>query len=217
MGIPKIIFQTFKNKELPFMARLMQHWHKWLNPDYRYEFYDDKRILEFVTSVYEPSISNAYARLDIGAAKADFFRYLALFHFGGVYLDLDAYMTKPLDKFIQTTDQAIITKERNEGIFAQYALVFSAQHPILKKCIETICDNIEQQKHLYDIHKLTGPSVFTYAVNWYLQQNPNDTSTRIFSIDYNGYIKPKYWLHRGLFSKREKWQKAQASRPAVKA
>ena len=198
------------------MSKLMVTWLKWLNPAYRYEFYDDERILQFIKATYPSSIFEAYTKLDIGAAKADFFRYLALFHFGGVYLDLDAYVTRRLDKFIDADDKAVITMERNAGIFAQYALVFSPKHPILEKCIETICNNIQQKLHVNDIHKLTGPSVFTDAVNWYVQQYPNDANTRIFGTDYNGYIKPKYWLHSGLFSKREKWQTAQQTRSAVK-
>lgn len=198
------------------MTRFMVWWLKRLNPEFRYEFYDDERIEQFVAKEYPGQVAEAYFKLDIGAAKADFFRYLVLYRFGGVYMDMDAYCTKPIDSMVNDSDTAIITAERNEGIYAQYALLFAPQHLILKDCIETICFHISERMHLHDIHKLTGPSVFTDAVNRYQKENPDDKTTRILGVDYNGVIKPKYWLHAGLFSKREKWQTAQQSRPAVK-
>jgi mannosyltransferase OCH1-like enzyme len=214
MSIPKVIYQTYKNKNVPMLTRFFIRLMQWRNPQYRYEFYDDNRIDAFFQSEFEPSVYQAYKRIDIGAAKADFFRYAVLYQYGGVYLDIDGYTTRNLDHMIQPDDAAIITQERNPGIFAQYALVFEKKHPMLKCCIDKLLDNIENNRYSNDIHKLTGPSVFTDAVNECIQQGKG--KYRIFGVDYEGYLKSKHLLHAGLFVKREKWQKAQQARPALK-
>jgi mannosyltransferase OCH1-like enzyme len=214
MAIPKVIYQTYKNENVPALTRFFIWLMKTRNPQYRYEFYDDKRIDTFFQAEFDESVYKSYKRIDIGAAKADFFRYALLYKYGGVYLDIDGYTVRNLDDMIRPDDAAIITKERNPGIFAQYALVFAQGHPILKLCIDKILDNIEHDRYASDIHKLTGPSVFTDAVNEYIQQGNKDY--RIFGVDYEGFLKSKHLLHAGLFVKREKWQKAQQARPALK-
>lgn len=214
MAIPKIIYQTYKNKDIPLTTRFYIQCMKWVNPQYRYEFYDDQRIDAFFKAEFDDKTYKAYKRLDIGAAKADFFRYAVLYKFGGVYLDLDGYTFRNLDKMIKPDDSAIITKERNPGVLAQYALVFEAGHPILKTCIEKILDNIENDRHVNDIHQLTGPTVFTGAVNKYIAEG--HTNYRMFGVDYEGFLNGKHLLHGGLFVKRERWVKAQKTRSALK-
>ena len=215
MPIPKVIYQTYKNKNVPTLTRFFIRLMKWRNPQYRYEFYDDNRIDTFFKEEYGESVYQAYKRIDIGAAKADFFRYAVLYKFGGVYLDIDGYTTRNLDDMIKPDDAAIITEERNPGILAQYALVFEAGHPMLKRCVDKILDNIEHDRFADNIHKLTGPTVFTEAVNECIAEGKG--KYRFFGIDYEGFLRSKHLLHAGLFVKREKWQKAQLVRPALKA
>jgi mannosyltransferase OCH1-like enzyme len=215
MSIPKIIYQTYKNADVPALTRFFIRLMKWRNPQYRYEFYDDARIDAFFKAEYGEDVFKAYKRIDIGAAKADFFRYAVLYKFGGVYLDIDGYTIRNLDDLIQPDDAAIITMERNPGIYAQYALIFEAGHPIMKRCVDKVLDNIEHDRYANDIHKLTGPTVFTDAVNECIAEGKG--KYRIFGIDYEGFLKSKHLLHAGLLVKREKWQKAQQSRPALKA
>ena len=89
----------------------------------------------------------------------DFWRYLALYKYGGVYLDMDSSIEKPLDDLIKPEDEAIITAEGNSGLYVQWALIFSKGHPILKKTIDLVVTNIKNNNHPNDIHKMTGPNV----------------------------------------------------------
>ncbi|MEO6149555.1 MAG: glycosyltransferase, partial [Mucilaginibacter sp.] len=117
MAIPKYIFQTFKTKKLPLITR----WHIWnmkrQNPEYEYFLYDDEDIQEFFKKEFPEAYLKAYNQLTIGAAKADFFRYAILYKKGGVYLDIDSGMSKPLKYLIQPDDVALISKERHVGLF----------------------------------------------------------------------------------------------------
>jgi inositol phosphorylceramide mannosyltransferase catalytic subunit len=89
MPIPKIIYQTYYSNKLPIITKFFIWWMRKRNPDYKYEFFDDARIDNFLKTEYPPDFFKAYQKLAIGAAKADFFRYAVLYKTGGVYVDID--------------------------------------------------------------------------------------------------------------------------------
>lgn len=215
MSIPKIIHQTFKSKDLPFITK----WHisrfKKRNPDYIYEFYDDARIEKFLAEEFEPEILKLYRRLNIGAAKADFFRYAVLLKKGGVYVDIDSSIKGSLNDFINPTDSAIISEEKNPGLFVQWALVYEAGHPFLKQVLELVCDNIRYNKYPHDVHRMTGPTAYTEAIQQCLAKNPA-VNYRILGIDYNGHLKFKYPLSKLLYEKGEHWKKMQLTKPVLR-
>ena len=79
MAIPKTIYQTYKSASLPWVTS----WHinrmRRRNPEYDYQFYDDRRIDSFIEEHFDAEILDLYKRINIGAAKADFFRYAVLY------------------------------------------------------------------------------------------------------------------------------------------
>ncbi|MES2828559.1 MAG: glycosyltransferase [Bacteroidota bacterium] len=215
MSIPKIIHQTFKSSSLPaltkwYIARFRQN-----NPEYSYEFYDDKRVENFLFKEFEPAVIDAYKKIQIGAAKADFFRYAILMKKGGVYLDIDGYIYGKLSNFIKEGDKAIISKERNPNLYVQWALVFEPNHPFIVKTLEMVLKNISENRFPNDVHKMTGPSVYTEAVSACLKENP-DISYKLLGVDYNGHLKFKYPLSKLLYQKGEHWKKAQLSKTVLR-
>ena len=170
--IPKKIYQTWFTKTLPsgvkdYVSHMMS-----LNPSYDYELYDDDDIFYFIKENYERDVLSAYEKLEIGAAKSDFWRYLVLYKNGGVYLDLDSHIYKSLDDLIKENDEAIISREGSEdnphyddhgGIFVQWCLIFNAGHPILEKTFKKCVYNIKNQT-TQNIWHLTGPSVYSSAI-----------------------------------------------------
>ncbi|WP_442589792.1 glycosyltransferase family 32 protein [Pedobacter sp. AW31-3R] len=215
MSIPKIIHQTFKTSGLPLITR----WHiskfRKRNPEYAYEFYDDERIEQFIADEYNEEILQLYRKINIGAAKADFFRYLILFKKGGIYLDIDSSISGKLKDFIQPNDSAIISSEKNPGVFVQWALIFEANHPFLNRTIELVCENIRKNTYPHDVHQMTGPSVYTKAIQECLKKSP-DIPYRILGIDYNGHLKFKYPMSKLLYQKGEHWKKAQLIKPVLR-
>jgi mannosyltransferase OCH1-like enzyme len=216
MSIPKIIHQTFKNKNLPFVTR----WHiaRFLKrtPDYKYEFYDDERIEFFLKDEYDQETFKLYKRLNIGAAKADFFRYAVLYKKGGIYLDIDSGINGLLKDFIMPDDVAIITREGNPELFAQWALIYASGHPFLQKTMEMVKHNIVSNKYPNDVHKMTGPTVYTEAINASLALNPS-IPYRILGTDYEKHFKVKYNLGKFfLYKKGDHWKTKQLTTPVLK-
>jgi Mannosyltransferase OCH1 and related enzymes len=216
MAIPKIIHQTFKTSALPFITR----WHitnfRRKNPGYKYEFYDDERVEAFLGKEFEPGIFRSYKRLNIGAAKADMFRYAILYKRGGVYLDIDSGINDKLDSFINPDDKAIITYEGHPSFYAQWALIYDAGHPFLKRTLEKIVENISLNKYPNDVHRMTGPAVYTEAINECLEKDPA-IPYRLLGTDYNGHLKVKYPLGKFfLYKKGEHWKKQQQVKSLLK-
>ncbi len=217
MAIPKNIFQTFKTSDLPWITRFYIWRMRQKNPNWNYEFYDDNRILDFFKTEFPSEYLKAYKNLTIGAAKADFFRYAILYRKGGMYLDIDSYDNSPLDKFLKDDDVAIVSHEGNPGLYCQWALISDKDHPFLKRTLEKVLDNIQTHRYPNDVHKTTGPTVYTEAVNEVLKENP-ETPHRFLGTDFMGHLKFKYKLGRiFLYGKKsEHWKKKQLSQDIIK-
>jgi mannosyltransferase OCH1-like enzyme len=235
--IEKNIFQCYWNRSGNPLINDLINKHKSMNPDYNYYLYDDKDMDEFVNKYYNGEISECYNKLNITVAKSDFWRYLVLYKYGGVYLDMDSSIEKPLNELIKEEDQAIITEEGNPYNYVQWALIFSKEHPILKKTIELICDNIKNNRYPNDIHKMTGPDIYTKAINEIHKElfnnnlnhkdlnykdrkntdityTKNNISYRIYGIDYNGYFTYKHEYNHLLIGTR--WYREQKKKSVLK-
>ena len=189
MPIPKRIYQTWKTKNLPWGIKDVIKNMMELNPTYTHYLYDDDEINNFVLDNYPGEIFEAYNMLNIGAARADLWRYLILYKYGGIYLDIDAAILKPLDTLIKRDDSAIITREMFEGLFNQWILIFKKGHPLLKEVITQCIFNIKNKSSNNILH-LTGSTVITNIINKFLI-SPNlniniwNTSDEILEKEFN--------------------------------
>src|SRR5260221_11127306 len=96
---PKTIWQTMKTNAVPPKMRdLVDSWIK-LNPEYKYNFVDNEEIRKVIRSHF-PDYLRAFEKMNHGASKADLWRYLVMFKYGGVYADVDCICLKPLRQWI---------------------------------------------------------------------------------------------------------------------
>ncbi|SUX43696.1 glycosyltransferase family 32 protein [Chryseobacterium indoltheticum] len=217
MAIPKQIFQTFKTDKLPWLTKF--HIKRMLkkNPEYEYHFYDDNRIQTFFKNEFPPEYLKAYNRLTIGAAKADFFRYAILYKKGGVYLDVDSGINKPIKKFIREDDVALVTDEIPQTYYVQWGLAYAAGHPFLQRTLEMVMDNIKNNPYPHNVHKTTGPTVYTDAVKACLNEDPT-IQHRFMGPHYDNNMQFKYKLGKFfLYSdKSEHWKRKQLTQNIIK-
>ena len=94
MRIPKIIIQTWKNRDLPPYYKKTQNLIFRNNPDYRYIFFDDNDILKFVKDRY-PAFQDTLKKFKRKIQVIDFFRLLAVYEYGGFYFDMDVEVIDP--------------------------------------------------------------------------------------------------------------------------
>ena len=216
MAIPKVIYQTFKSNDLPFITRWHINRFRKNNKDYQYEFYDDQRIESFFLEEFGAEILSYYKRINIGAAKADMFRYAVLLKKGGIYIDIDSDIKGSLNDIIKKEDKAIISLEKNPDLFVQWALIYEPNHPFLQRTLDKVIDNIKVNRYPNDVHKMTGPSVYTEAINECLSESA-DIPYRIMGTDYNGCLKFKYRFSKFLYDKGEHWKKKQLTIPVLRS
>lgn len=191
MAIPRIIHQTVPDKTnmhqvfLDNVSRL-----KSLNENWDHHLYDDREIRAFILDSYGSEMVGYYDRINplYGAARADFFRYLLLYKFGGVYLDIKSTATKSLDEVLNSNDAYLLSHWRNkrgqrfegwgmyypecgpDGEYQQWHIVASAQHPFLEAVIQRVRRNIDNYDLVKDgvgkagVIKITGPTAYTLAI-----------------------------------------------------
>jgi hypothetical protein len=99
MRIPKRLIQTARSTDLPLLIQAAVANVRLLNPDYEYAFFDDRQVEEFVEGNY-PEYVEVFRSFKFRIQRYDFFRYLAVYHFGGFYLDLDVFLASGLSPLL---------------------------------------------------------------------------------------------------------------------
>lgn len=82
--IPKVIHQTYINRDMDVEYYETCMINKNMNPEYEYKFYTDNDIRKYIKDNF-PEYLKAYDKLIPGAYKADLFRYLVLYKEGSLY------------------------------------------------------------------------------------------------------------------------------------
>ncbi len=190
--IPKMIYQTCRSQnDLPSEVIENINLLRRVNASWGYKLYEDKDIEPFIEDAYGPQILKFYRKINpvYGAAKADFFRYLLLYYYGGVYLDIKSTTKYPLDEMLLPDDKYILSHwqnqvgERYEGFgliidgksvddreFQQWHVIATAGHPFLRSVIETVLQNIDRydswkfKTGFKGVHATTGPWTYTKAI-----------------------------------------------------
>src|SRR5262245_51589591 len=89
--VPRRIIQTAKSGDMPLIQRAAVANVRLLNPDFEYLFFDDARVEEFIDAEF-PQYRPVFDAFPARIQRYDFFRYLAVYHFGGFYLDTDVFL-----------------------------------------------------------------------------------------------------------------------------
>lgn len=115
--IPRIILMTVASVDeaLTNYGHLMEQW--WLrNPEYAYVLLSDADCEAFLQACCSIEERTAYAVLKTGPSRADLFRAIWMRDIGGVYVDQDSILTKPLRDVIPASAPLVTHKpSRSQG------------------------------------------------------------------------------------------------------
>lgn len=190
MLIPRLIHQTTASRRAlttPFIANLERM--RQLNPGWTISVFDDDDCLDFISASFDREMLRTYRALNprYGAARADLFRYLLLYHLGGVYLDIKSSATIPLDDALQPDEHYLLSHWDNAprrpfagwgvhpetpfpGEFQQWHIVAAPRHPFLEHVIRHVQRNILSYDPARDgtgkraVLRVTGPIAYTTAI-----------------------------------------------------
>jgi mannosyltransferase OCH1-like enzyme len=172
--IPSILHQTAERGA--FSEPTISYVSSWrrLNPGLKYQFFDDRARREFIAEVF-PRYLNTYDSFAFGIQRADFFRYLAVYHFGGLYCDTDMECLQPFDTFFSLKGLVLsietrLTHQRQRELSYRHPFqiancIFAAEprHPFLLGLIEQVVALIASRppQTLENVEDLTGPRHLT--------------------------------------------------------
>ena len=190
------LFQTWNTEKLNKKVLKLQKKMLKKNPYLKYNFFNDIDMNNSVEQNFDLNIIRNFTKIKHIVAKSDFWRYLMLYKFGGIYLDIDSLIIGKLDQNLIEKNSGIITFEPNNKYFLQWSLIYDKNHPVLEKCIENIIHNMDKQLYKHDIHSLTGPKLYTKSVIEILKENSIEfedlinfeTNNQFMKIDLGKYL-----------------------------
>lgn len=207
-GVPRVIYQTWFTDRLAPCVQAQQRAMMLNNPGFEHRIFDDDAMEAYVHANAGQRTAQAFDALTIGAQKADLWRYIVLYCNGGIYLDMDSNITRPLSELLRADDQVIVSREGSKaaqsGDLTQWMLIFRAGHPVLRAVINAAVDDILKQGPAHSHERVsvqTGPKAFTTAVQQHLRLGSRAVSSlsdgrhadiRIYGYDYSPW---GVWKH----------------------
>ena len=171
--IPKIILQTWKTREIPEQWQSAVESVKTTHPDYKYILWTHETMAEFVKSTY-PDFYPTYLNYKYDIQRCDAFRYLVLYKYGGIYLDLDIVCKKNLDSLL-TYDLVFAKSPNISATYTNSFFMAAPHHLFLSYCIEQLPmyerSFVYFGKHNHIMHS-TGPLFLTKMLS-NLKKNQN--------------------------------------------
>lgn len=99
--IPGRLIQTWRDGDLPLLARAAAANLRALNPAFDYLFFDDRDVERFVRREFPQHVS-VFEGFPVRIQRYDFFRYLAVFRCGGFYFDLDVFLASGVQELMSS-------------------------------------------------------------------------------------------------------------------
>lgn len=103
--IPRIIHQTWKTTDVP------AHWNhtvesvrRWNQNQFEYHVWTDNEMHEFVRREYPSLYQNTFIKYPLNIQRVDAFRYIILYHMGGVYIDMDNGCRQSFESLLYTLE-----------------------------------------------------------------------------------------------------------------
>ena len=144
-SIPKRIIQTDKVVSRSLRTRAMVSNIRLLHPDYEYLFFDDQAVEDFIDREF-PQYRAVFDGFRFPIQRFDFFRYLAVYRYGGFYFDMDVLLASTVSDLLDsgcvfpfeglTFSHLLRTQYKMDWEIGNYAFGAAPGHPFLKAIIE---------------------------------------------------------------------------------
>lgn len=167
--IPKIIHQVWSGIDGPLPVHFRELGETWKRdyPEWRYEFWDNERMNQFIHDFY-PHFWEIYNEFPYNIQRWDAIRYLILAKTGGMYVDFDYESIKPLDEALKEKTCCFASEPIEHlnifgrNIYINNALMMSIpNHPFMNEIIQKVFTQENQNggytSKMEEVLKTTGP------------------------------------------------------------
>jgi inositol phosphorylceramide mannosyltransferase catalytic subunit len=173
--IPKIIHQIWLQGEQQIPMNLQPYYdgcHS-INDDFQHMFWDEDKITDLIRKEFGERYLELFRYYKVPAQRADFARYMILYIYGGIYLDMDTICKKNLSFFLNTRFfftpthvhgiLNVLYKRYHQGVFGSVP-----KHPIYLILHRKL---FERVNHSNNVTYSTGTKLFYDSVQEYIRDN----------------------------------------------
>ncbi|KAF4998992.1 hypothetical protein FGRMN_2791 [Fusarium graminum] len=195
--IPRILHQTTKNETIPAIWAESQASCLEVYSGYKYMLWTDDKARAFLEAEY-PWFLEVWDNYPFPIQRADAIRYFVLYHYGGIYLDMDTicHETFPIEqvKVENVTDGCLLQGTLPTGI-TNDIMISSAKHPAFERATKLLPVSYgltwwwAKLQPYAAIMSSTGPLFISLAVADYLYDQPSLPSPTVQVIRPAG-LKP---------------------------
>lgn len=192
VAIPRILHHTWRDKDVPEQWRATYQSCLDKHKDWKHMFWTDADIQKFLEKEY-PWFMPTYHSYKYPIQRVDAMRYFLLYHFGGVYIDLDVGCYTSADDTLKGTyNYSVVFLEAVPTGITNWFMASVPRHPLFGVAIEML----PRANRWYGLPHATimfsaGPMLLTRAAS----ANPNKQDVLIISLQqvYNRH----FWRVQG--------------------
>lgn len=191
-AIPHLVHMTFKSRCLtqPYLESVQQ----WRTPPFDLLFHNDDDVDRLFALPWTqfPRLKDALHCLPNGPLKADIWRYLALWRWGGIYADTDNQpgwaLRASKDKMwrLLRNKDAIVTVKQKNGRTPASFIAMSPHHPIMALAVEEALQGLWEAPDVSQIRAVdvTGPGALERAVRRFIGQDTGKLAAGHYAMNH---------------------------------
>lgn len=159
-GIPKWIFRAGNTSLEDLPSEIIDLYTKQLedNPGYELFYFGEDDRERFISDLCDAAISTTYDKLIPPTYKVDFFKYILMYNYGGIYFDFSMQSLIPLNTLIHTFNE-VFARDLGGGLCSGFMASVKGtflMEGAIEKCIENVRYNLMCREPL----DVTGPNMF---------------------------------------------------------
>lgn len=195
--IPKTVFQIFIGFDNRIHYLLQDKMHRFFNENYFYEHVfitNEDQMIAFIEEKGNEILMKCYLKLDDIYSKIEFFKYLVLYEYGGIYLDVSKTTKTKLDDFIAENDSAILSLSETNGMYCTDVMMFEEKHPILERVIGLIIKYVNENTYNGDFDETVGQKLFSKAmrIGHFIEYNENMDLSKVKKHSELRFLRPQF-------------------------
>lgn len=177
-SIPKIIWQTCSSsyEDLPEYVKVCSDSWKKNNSGWEYRYLTHEDCYAMLLENYDKDIADIYNKIDHPQIKADFWRYMTLYKFGGVYIDIDVVSFDKIDSYL-TDKEAFFVKigtpiEDRDHEYAMWFFGCKPESPVIKDVMDAMMLKLNALETYKNASwKETGFPVWNTSIDKYINED----------------------------------------------
>jgi hypothetical protein len=187
--IPHRLHQLYKDENIPkdyqpFIKSWVKHHPKW-----EYWFWSDQDARRLIMDEY-PQYLAMYDSYSNNLLRSDAARYFILYHYGGVYADMDMEALRPIDDYLSNYT-CVLSQEPNTQsslIYGKYSIAMNAwmacakYHDFMDYVIRALSKFAKPTKHIQEAVQMTGPIMLQNTLEKFMNKTGCNGKNRTCSV-----------------------------------